>query len=88
MEDKKPFSNFVDGIHVYSREAMYLCCDICGEWLQWEAKIEYDPKTESQHLVIKSGSCGETFYLVPDGFHTIKDEQSLYTPSKQSQPKT
>lgn len=57
------FQNIEDEMEVTGKQAMDLCCHICGEWLQWDAKVIYDETTESQYVEIKSGSCGEVFKL-------------------------
>lgn len=66
------FRDFVDGEEISVEDGFNTCCDICGEWLQYDAKIVYDSVNNSQSIIIESISCGEKFRLVPTGFRMEK----------------
>lgn len=57
------FMDFEDDLEMDYEDAMNLCCHICGEWLQWDAKVVYDSIEDKQYIEIESTSCGEKFRL-------------------------
>lgn len=59
---------FVEDEVVMATKAFSLGCDICGELLEWEAKMVYDTETDRQVLNLTAKSCGETFLLEPIEF--------------------
>ncbi len=59
------FTDFVDGEEIEADKALYTTCDICGEWLDYSAHIEYNSVDDSQEIIIQAKSCGETFRLIP-----------------------
>lgn len=66
------FTPFVDGEEIDAEKAFLTTCDICGEWLDYTAKVEYDPNEDKQIITIESTSCGEKFRLIPLTFRMEK----------------
>lgn len=70
------FTEFKDGELIDADKAFYTGCDVCGEWLQYMAKVDYDPNGDIQSILIEAESCGEVFRLVPTQFKMVKISKS------------
>lgn len=70
-------TEFEEDCLIEADKAMQLGCDICGELLEWEAKMVYNKEHDRQELILTAKSCGETFILEPKQF--IQRKKKLTT---------
>lgn len=76
MLEANSFKEFTDGKTIEGEDGLKTCCDICGEWLQYSAKIVYDSSANMQSIIIESTSCGEVFILIPTQYRMEKVKKS------------
>ncbi len=70
------YKEFEEGITMHAEDAFNTTCDICGEWIQYVAKITYNSSANIQSIIIEGESCGEVFRLVPEFFKLEKVKKS------------
>ena len=70
------YIDFIDGEEISKEQGLWTCCDICGEVLEYTAKIVYNQDNDSQEIVIEATSCGEVFRLIPIRYRMEKVNKS------------